>query len=118
MPEVVNSHVLQPGARADAAPGLLQIGDVGARHLAGDDPGIAVLARQVCQQGAGLGSPSRWACRKSTVLHTAPYRLMLALRDAFPRRMPLAWLFATGVARQMGVARVVFDVVVTEQLAD
>ena len=56
---------------------------------------------------------------ESTVLHTAPYRLMLALRDALPRRMPLAWLeFATGVARQMGVARVVFDVVVTEQLAD
>ena len=32
MPEIMNFHVLQSGARADAAPGLLQIGDVGARH--------------------------------------------------------------------------------------
>ena len=31
VPEIVNSHVLQPGVCADAAPGLLQIGDVGAR---------------------------------------------------------------------------------------
>ena len=29
--EIVNSHVLQSGVCADAAPGLLQIGDVGAR---------------------------------------------------------------------------------------
>ena len=31
MAEIVNSHVLQSGVCADAAPGLLQIGDVGAR---------------------------------------------------------------------------------------
>ena len=32
MPEVVNSHVLQPGALADASPGALEIGEMGARH--------------------------------------------------------------------------------------
>ena len=56
MPEVVNSHVLQVSTRADAAPGLLQIGDVGARQPAADDPGIAFLAGQVCQHGTGLGA--------------------------------------------------------------
>ena len=44
----------------------------------------------------------RTSCQSPTanqfrlVLHTAAYRLMLALRDAVPRRMPLAWCeFAT-----------------------
>ena len=53
--QVMNTHVLQSGARADAAPGLLQIGEVGPRQLADDDPGIAVLAGEVRQNGAGLG---------------------------------------------------------------
>ena len=55
MAEVGNSHVLQPGACTDAAPGLLQIGDVGALHLAGDDPGIVVLVAKAGEDGAGLG---------------------------------------------------------------
>ena len=43
------------------------------------------------------------------VLHTAAYWLMLALRDAVPRRMPLAWAeFATLRARLLKIgARVV-----------
>ena len=43
------------------------------------------------------------------VLHTAAYWLMLALRDAVPRRMPLAWVeFATLRARLLKIgARVV-----------
>ena len=54
MPEVMNSHVLQRGAHADAAPRLLQIGNVGALHLAGDDPGIVVLVAKAGENGAGL----------------------------------------------------------------
>ena len=44
-----------------------------------------------------------------SVLHTAAYWLMLALRDAVPRRMPLAWAeFATLRARLLKIgARVV-----------
>ena len=56
MAEVMNSYVFQSGAPADAAPGLLQIGDVGARQLAGDDLGIVVLAGKVGQDGTGLRS--------------------------------------------------------------
>ena len=43
------------------------------------------------------------------MLHTAAYWLMLALRDAVPRRMPLAWAeFATLRARLLKIgARVV-----------
>ena len=43
------------------------------------------------------------------ILHTAAYWLMLALRDAVPRRMPLAWAeFATLRARLLKIgARVV-----------
>ena len=44
MPEVMNSHVLQVGAFADAPSGALQIGEVGAQQFAGDDPGIVVVA--------------------------------------------------------------------------
>ena len=46
MTKVVNSHVLQLGAGPDAPPGLLQIGDVGARQPSADDPGVAVLSGQ------------------------------------------------------------------------
>ena len=49
-------HVLKPGACPDAPPGSLQIGEVGARHLAGDDPGIVVLTGKGGQHGAGLGT--------------------------------------------------------------
>ena len=33
MSEVMDPHVLQPGAHADAAPGLLQVGVVGAGQI-------------------------------------------------------------------------------------
>ena len=56
MSEVVNSHVLQPGTRVNATPGLLEVGDVGARQPAGDDPGIVVFAGKAGQDGACLGS--------------------------------------------------------------
>ena len=52
----MNSHVLQPGAGADAAPGALEIGDVGARQPAADDPGVVLLAGEGRQHGAGLGA--------------------------------------------------------------
>ena len=52
----MNSHVLQPGTRANATPGLLEVGDVGARQPAGDNPGIVVLAGKASQDGACLGS--------------------------------------------------------------
>ena len=51
--EIMNSHVGQTGALADAPPGTLEVGEMGARQPAGDDPGAAVLARQVRQHGAG-----------------------------------------------------------------
>ena len=54
MPEVMNSHVLKPGALADPAPGALEIGEMRGRQLAGDDPGIVVLAGKGGQHGAGL----------------------------------------------------------------
>ena len=53
--KVMNSHVFEPGTRADAAPGALEISEMGARHLAADDPGIVLLAGQVGQHGTGLG---------------------------------------------------------------
>ena len=56
MTKVVNTHVLQPGARADTAPGALEIGEMGARHLDVDDRGIVLLAGQGRQHGAGIGS--------------------------------------------------------------
>ena len=56
MSKVVNSHVLQFGTRANATPGLLEVGDVGARQPAGDNPGIVVLAGEAGQDGACLGS--------------------------------------------------------------
>ena len=55
MAQVMNSHVLQLGPRADAAPGTLEIGEMGARQVAADDPGVAFLAGQVRQHRAGLG---------------------------------------------------------------
>ena len=51
----VNSHILQPGARTDAAPLLLQIGEVGPGRPARDDPGIVLLVGQVRLDGVGLG---------------------------------------------------------------
>ena len=56
MAQVMNSHVLKPGALTDAAPGSLQIGEVRGRQLAGDDPEIVLLAGQGGQHGAGLGT--------------------------------------------------------------
>ena len=49
------------------------------------------------------------AVQRKKVLHTAAYRLMLALRDAVPRRMQLAWSeFATPRQRLLKIgARVV-----------
>ncbi len=42
MSEIVNSYIFQPGALADAPPGSLQIGEVGARQGAkGRRPGTA-----------------------------------------------------------------------------
>ena len=55
MTKVVNSHILQLGALTDAAPGTLEIGDMGAWQFAADDPRIAVFAGQGRQHGAGLG---------------------------------------------------------------
>ena len=54
VPEIMDPHVLQLGASPDAAPRLLQIGDVGTWQPAADDPGIALLAGQVRQYRAGL----------------------------------------------------------------
>ena len=38
----MNSHVFEPGPGADAAPGVLEIGQMGAGFLTNDDPGIVV----------------------------------------------------------------------------
>ena len=55
------------------------------------------------------GAQSPIANQFRLVLHTAAYWLMLALRDAVPRRMPLAWAeFATLRARLLKIgARIV-----------
>ena len=44
MPEVMNSHVFKLRALADAPPWPLQVGEMRARKLARDDPGIVVLS--------------------------------------------------------------------------
>ena len=44
LPEIVNSHVLTPSALVDASPRPLQIGEMGAVELAGNDPGGVLLA--------------------------------------------------------------------------
>ena len=54
MANVVNSHVFQPGAFADALPRPLEVGEMRARPPAGDDPKIAVGARQPGQHRARL----------------------------------------------------------------
>ena len=41
MAEVMNSHILQPGAGPDDVPRFVQVLDMGARLVAGDHPGIA-----------------------------------------------------------------------------
>ena len=68
MPEVVNSHVLQRGTRANATLGLLEVGDMGARQPAGDDPGIVVFAGKAGQDGTYLGFER----------HDAPTRLVVS----------------------------------------
>ena len=52
----MNSYILKLGTGADAAPGALEIGEMGARQLAVDDLGVAHLAGQLRQHGAGLGT--------------------------------------------------------------
>ena len=42
--EVMNSNIVKLGPCPDASPGVLQIGEVRARLLAGDDPGIVIGA--------------------------------------------------------------------------
>ena len=61
------------------------------------------ITLETVRHGFGLANRFR------LVLHTAAYWLMLALRDAVPRRMPLAWAeFATLRARLLKIgARVV-----------
>ena len=42
VPQVVDAHVVEPGARPDASPGVvLQVGERGARLSAGDDPELS-----------------------------------------------------------------------------
>ena len=52
----MNSHVFKPGALPDAPPGSLEIGEMRARQLAGDNPWIVVVAGKGGQDGACLGS--------------------------------------------------------------
>ena len=42
----MNSHVVQTCAGTDAPPGALQIGEMGTRQPAGDDPGVVFLTGQ------------------------------------------------------------------------
>ena len=55
----MDPHIFQPGARADAPPGMLKIGQVGARPLADDNPGIALRA----------GQGGKHACRRPGQRH-------------------------------------------------
>jgi len=45
--QIVDAHVVEAGERPNAPPWFLQVDQVLARHFAGDDIGIAVLASQV-----------------------------------------------------------------------
>ena len=56
VPEVVDPHVFEAGALADAPPGALKVGEMRAGEAARDDPGIAVLAGNGRQHRAGLGT--------------------------------------------------------------
>ena len=79
MTEIVNPHVFKPGARPDAPPWSLQIGEMRARRNAGDDPGIVVLACKTLQDSAGLGTerhnpPAGLGAREldAVLLHVLP----------------------------------------------
>ena len=63
---VPNSMPLN-SARKDVGLVNLGIGDVASRQFAGDEPGIAVLAGQVCQQHAGV-KPERYDPSSSRVV--------------------------------------------------
>ena len=43
MAQVMDAHVVEPGPSTDAAPGLLDIGEMCAGVLPDDDPGVVVL---------------------------------------------------------------------------
>ena len=50
VPQVMNSHIGQFGPRPDAAPGVREIGEVGAGHPARDHPGIVLVAGKPGQE--------------------------------------------------------------------
>ena len=57
--QVMNSHIVEAGPAADAAPGVLEVGKVSAGLLADDDPRIVVWAgkdRENGHRGAGKGT--------------------------------------------------------------
>ena len=86
-----------------------------ARHLYEDIYCARGQAENLIKLHKGQLASDRTSCQSPIanqfrlVLHTAAYWLMLALRDAVPRRMPLAWAeFATLRARLLKIgARVV-----------
>ena len=86
-----------------------------ARHLYEDIYCARGQAENLIKLHKGQLASDRTSCQSPLanqfrlVLHTAAYWLMLALRDAVPRRMPLAWAeFATLRARLLKIgARVV-----------
>ena len=58
MPEIMNAHVVETGARPDAPPRMLEVGEMGTGLPARDHPGIVLVARQGFQQ-----SHRRWRQR-------------------------------------------------------
>ena len=86
-----------------------------ARHLYEDIYCARGQAENLIKLHKGQLASDRTSCQSPLanqfrlVLHTAAYWLMLALRDAVPRMMPLAWAeFATLTARLLKIgARVV-----------
>ena len=104
VPQVVDAYVAQAGARPDAPPRVLQVGEMGARLPAGNDPGIVRVARQggehrssryppggvgrrcprACEAKASR-SPAR-ARRASVVSVSSPIRAHHPLRRGVRRR--------------------------------
>ena len=53
--QIVDAHVVDAGKFPDAPPGLLQVDQMLARHLADDDIGVARLSRQIGKEFLGRG---------------------------------------------------------------
>ena len=51
MPQVMNSYIVEPGARTDTPPGMLQVSKMTSRFAPRDYPGVAVLPVDAVQDG-------------------------------------------------------------------